>query len=33
MDVPLYSFKEFGAMMGFDWVAELDRKYRGFQDA
>ena len=33
MDVPLYSFKEFGAMMGFDWVAEFDRKYRGFQDA
>ena len=20
-------------MMGFDWVAEFDRKYRGFQDA
>jgi 2-methylisocitrate lyase-like PEP mutase family enzyme len=33
IDVPLYSFKAFGAMMGFDWVAEFDRKYRGFQDA
>ncbi|HYC43995.1 MAG TPA: isocitrate lyase/PEP mutase family protein [Burkholderiales bacterium] len=29
IDVPLYSFQKFGAMMGFDWVAEFDRKYRG----
>lgn len=29
LDVPLYDFKRFSAMMGFDWVAEFDRKYRG----
>ena len=26
--VPLYDFKAFSALMGFDWVAEFDRKYR-----
>ena len=26
--VPLYDFKKFSALMGFDWVAEFDRKYR-----
>jgi len=25
---PLYDFKKFSALMGFDWVAEFDRKYR-----
>jgi 2-methylisocitrate lyase-like PEP mutase family enzyme len=25
--VPLYPFKEFGEMMGFDWVDEFDRRY------
>ena len=28
VEVPLYSFQAFGAMMGFDWVAEFDRRYR-----
>jgi 2-methylisocitrate lyase-like PEP mutase family enzyme len=28
LDVPLYPFKDFSALMGFDWVAEFDRKYR-----
>jgi 2-methylisocitrate lyase-like PEP mutase family enzyme len=27
-DVPLYPFKDFSALMGFDWVAEFDRKHR-----
>jgi 2-methylisocitrate lyase-like PEP mutase family enzyme len=26
-DVPLYPFKQFGKMMGFDWVDEFDRRY------
>ena len=26
--VPLYDFKKFSELMGFDWVAEFDRKYR-----
>jgi 2,3-dimethylmalate lyase len=26
--VPVYDFKKFSALMGFDWVAEFDRKYR-----
>jgi 2-methylisocitrate lyase-like PEP mutase family enzyme len=26
--VPLYDFKAFSALMGFDWVADFDRKYR-----
>ena len=30
--VPLYPFNAFGEMMGFGWVAEFDRKYRGFED-
>jgi 2-methylisocitrate lyase-like PEP mutase family enzyme len=33
IDVPLYPFQAFGEMMGFGWVAEFDRKYRGFEDA
>jgi hypothetical protein len=28
---PLYPFKDFSALMGFDWVAEFDRKYRGIE--
>lgn len=28
IDVPLYPFKDFSALMGFDWVAEFDRKHR-----
>ena len=28
LSAPLYDFKEFSALMGFDWVAEFDRKYR-----
>jgi 2-methylisocitrate lyase-like PEP mutase family enzyme len=28
LDIPLFPFKDFSAMMGFDWVAEFDRKYR-----
>jgi 2-methylisocitrate lyase-like PEP mutase family enzyme len=28
LDVPLYPFKDFSALMGFDWVAEFDRKHR-----
>ena len=26
--VPLYDFKKFSELMGFDWVAEFDKKYR-----
>lgn len=26
--VPLYDFRKFSELMGFDWVAEFDRKYR-----
>lgn len=33
LSVPLYDFKDFSALMGFDWVAEFDRKYRGIDDA
>lgn len=33
VDVPLYDFKKMSALMGFDWVAEFDRKYRGFDAA
>jgi 2-methylisocitrate lyase-like PEP mutase family enzyme len=29
---PLYDFKKMSALMGFDWVAEFDRKYRGMDD-
>jgi 2-methylisocitrate lyase-like PEP mutase family enzyme len=25
---PLYDFRRFSELMGFDWVAEFDRKYR-----
>jgi 2-methylisocitrate lyase-like PEP mutase family enzyme len=28
VSVPLYDFKKFSQLMGFDWVAEFDRKYR-----
>jgi 2-methylisocitrate lyase-like PEP mutase family enzyme len=28
LSVPLYDFQKFSALMGFDWVAEFDRKYR-----
>lgn len=28
IDVPLYPFNDFGALMGFDRVADFDRKYR-----
>jgi 2-methylisocitrate lyase-like PEP mutase family enzyme len=28
---PLYPFKDFSTLMGFDWVAEFDRKYRGIE--
>lgn len=28
LDVPLYPFNDFSALMGFDWVAEFDRKHR-----
>ena len=28
LDLPLYPFKDFSALMGFDWVAEFDAKYR-----
>ena len=29
MPVPLYDFKQLSALMGFDDVAEFDRRYRG----
>jgi len=29
MPVPLYDFKRFSALMGFDEIAEFDRRYRG----
>lgn len=29
---PLYPFREFSSLMGFDWVAEFDRRYRGIED-
>jgi 2-methylisocitrate lyase-like PEP mutase family enzyme len=28
---PLYPFKDFSTLMGFDWVAEFDRKHRGIE--
>jgi 2-methylisocitrate lyase-like PEP mutase family enzyme len=28
VSAPLYDFQKFSALMGFDWVAEFDRKYR-----
>lgn len=28
---PLYPFKDFSALMGFDWVAEFDRRHRGIE--
>lgn len=32
LNVPLYDFKKMSALMGFDWVGEFDRKYRGMND-
>ncbi len=32
LETPLYPFQEFSTLMGFDWVAEFDRKYRGIED-
>ena len=29
LKTPLYDFKNMSALMGFDWVAEFDKKYRG----
>lgn len=31
-DVPLYDFQKMSALMGFDWVAEFDRKYLGITE-
>lgn len=31
LETPLYPFKDFSSLMGFDWVAEFDRKYRGIE--
>ena len=28
VSVPLYDFSKFSELMGFDWVAEFERKYR-----
>jgi 2-methylisocitrate lyase-like PEP mutase family enzyme len=28
VSVPLYDFKAFSELMGFDWVSEFDRRYR-----
>lgn len=28
---PVYDFKKMGALMGFDWVADFDKKYRGIE--
>jgi len=32
LSVPVYDFKSFSALMGFDWVAEFDKKYRGIEE-
>ena len=32
LDVPLYPFQDFSKLMGFDWVAEFDGKYRGMNE-
>jgi len=32
LTVPLYDFKRMSALMGFDWVAEFDRRYRGIEE-
>jgi 2,3-dimethylmalate lyase len=32
LPVPLYDFKKMSALMGFDWVAEFDRRYRAMDD-
>ena len=31
LQTPLYPFKDFSTLMGFDWVAEFDRRYRGIE--
>ena len=31
LETPLYAFRDFSALMGFDWVAEFDRRYRGIE--
>ena len=32
VSVPLYDFKKMSALMGFDWVAAFDKKYRGSEE-
>jgi len=32
LSVPVYDFKKMSALLGFDWVAEFDRKYRGIEE-
>lgn len=32
LSVPVYDFKSMSALMGFDWVAEFDKKYRGIEE-
>lgn len=32
VSVPLYEFKSFSSLMGFDWVAQFDQKYRGIEE-
>jgi 2,3-dimethylmalate lyase len=29
---PMYDFKKMGALMGFDWVADFDKRYRGIDE-
>lgn len=33
LNVPLYDFKKMSSLMGFDWVADFDSKYRGMNDS
>ena len=32
LSVPVYEFKKFSTLMGFDWVADFDQKYRGIEE-
>jgi 2-methylisocitrate lyase-like PEP mutase family enzyme len=32
LSVPVYDFKKMSALMGFDWVAEFDKRYRGIDE-
>ncbi len=32
LSVPVYDFKQMSALLGFDWVAEFDKKYRGIEE-